>query len=83
MSSSKCGGVTGTQKGYGYMISDSSLAVLASEHFDSAGGQALWSTAPGTGTQGYARVRTRYNNGTVLSCNPLPVTSSSGSGGCS
>lgn len=72
-----------TGKGWGYVISDSTLAVQGWEHFDNAGSGSLYSTAPGTGTQGYARVRTRCNNGTVLSCNPLPATSSSGSGGCS
>ncbi|TIC79001.1 hypothetical protein [Nocardioides sp. GY 10127] len=75
--------VTGIQKGWGYMIDDSNLLVLSAERLADTGSGALWGTAPGTGTQGYARMRTRYQNGSVKSCNPLPVTSASGAGGCS
>lgn len=75
--------VGSTRMGWGLVIDDSNLSVLGWDHFDDTGPGARWTTSPGTGTQGYARVRTRYNNGTVLSCNPLPVTSASGSGGCS
>ena len=79
------GGVTGMQKGWAYMIDDSSLVVVnyPGENFTDAGTGGYESPAPGTGTQGYARVRTRYNNGTVLSCNPLPANVAAGSGGCS
>jgi hypothetical protein len=75
--------IGGIQKGFGYIISDSTLAVLLDERFENTGSGDLEQFAPGTGTQGYARVRTRYNNGTVKSCNPLPVNSGDGSGGCS
>lgn len=65
------------------MINDGSLQVGEKERFANTGSGSLDAYAPGTGTQGYARVRTRYQNGTVKSCNPLPVTSPDGSGGCS
>jgi hypothetical protein len=76
--------VSRTSKGYGYMIEDGSLTVSGSpDHFDNAGAGTLWTTAPATGTQGYSRIGTRYQNGSVLSCNPTPASSAAGSGGCS
>lgn len=76
--------VNGIQKGFGYMIDDGNLQVLTgAQRMANTGSGSLDNYAPGTGTQGYARVRTRYQDGTVKSCNPLPVTSPSGSGGCS
>lgn len=74
--------VTGIQKGWGYTIDDDNLLVLSAARLNDTGTGDLWGVAPGTGTQGFARVRTRYQNGTVKSCNPLPVTSPDGSGGC-
>lgn len=75
--------LVGIQKGWGYVIYDHNLAVIDAERFASTGTLGYDDPAPGTGTQGYARVRTRYEDGTVKSCNPLPVTSPDGSGGCS
>jgi len=77
--------VLATRMGWGYVVSASNLSVVGWERFANtgSGSGSLDAYAPGTGTQGYARVRTRYNNGSVLSCNPLPVTSFAGSGGCS
>lgn len=75
--------VTGIHKGFGYVINDSNLHIVSSERFSNTGTGGLDASAPGTGTQGWARVRTRYQNGSVKSCNPLPVYLSSGSGGCS
>jgi hypothetical protein len=78
---------TGTRRGWGYMT-EISLAVTGpeTEHFEDAGAVGLgWTggVAPLPGVQGYSRVRMRYGNGAVVSCNPLPVESPSGSGGCS
>lgn len=77
----------GVQQGWGYTLDDSDLTIFrgvgSMEQFDDAGGAAPDERAAGTGTQGYARVRTRYQDGSVKSCNPLPVWNNSGSGGCS
>lgn len=73
---------THIQKGYGYMISDSTLTVLAEEPFNSVGGDDNYDVAPSTLSQGYARIRTRYQDNSVGTCNPLPVLSAF-FGGCS
>lgn len=74
--------ITGVQKGFGYMLLPA-MQIAGQERFPGSGTADLYRDPPGTGTQGWARVRTRYQDGTVKSCNPLPATSSSGSGGCS
>ncbi len=72
----------GIQKGWGYVINDTTLNFVAWERMPDAGSGNLYPNAPATGAQGWARVRTRYQDGSVKSCNPLPVTSPDGSGGC-
>lgn len=62
----------GLQRGFGYIISDSTLEVLGSERFDDSGSLSL-DPVPSTFGQGKARVRTLYQDGHVGSCNPLPV----------
>lgn len=62
----------GLQRGFGYIIDDSTLDILSKERFANSGSVDV-TNAPSTFGQGGARVRTRYNNGTVGSCNPLPV----------
>lgn len=69
------------QRGYGYTIDDTNLAVLNFDHYNFGNLAGLQAAAPGTGTQGYARVRTLYQNGSIKSCNPLPAYASDGSGG--
>lgn len=68
---------SGTRRGWAYLVNGNLDTIVGSaEHFDSAGSGALpWATgtAPNAISQGYARVRMRYGNGQVLSCNPLPV----------
>jgi len=65
----------GLQRGFGLIISDSSLDVIARERFEDAGMVDAPQTQPSTFGQGATRVRTRYNNGNVGSCNPLPADS--------
>jgi hypothetical protein len=71
--------INGVGKAYGYTISDQSPLPVQSysdilwQDSGQVSGQ-IYTNAPGTGTSGWARVRTRYNNGTAGQCNPLPVT---------
>lgn len=76
--------LNGIQRGWGYVIDDDNLRQIDGQrdHMTNTGTIAPTNPAPGTGTQGYARVRTEYQSGAVKSCNPLPATSPDGSGGC-
>lgn len=67
----------GMLRGWGYLIDDSSLEVLAAkEPFANSGTFTVASPAPVTWNNGSARVRTRYQNNSVKSCNPLPAKES-------
>lgn len=74
----------GMQRGYGWIIRDTDLSLVNRSPFPAVSPNLDAPTyAAGTGTQGHTRVRTRYENGTVKSCNPFPVYDGTGSGGCS
>lgn len=63
--------VTGMSRGWGYTHTD--FDPYSTESLADSGGGSILDEAPRTGTDGWAWIRTRYQDNSLKYCNPLPV----------